>query len=59
MGKNLLKDHNNLFLTPSQHFLNKVIFSIFSAQVCVWALGIYLTTKNRKNDFSEKVLPGS
>ena len=29
MGKNLLKDHNNLFLTPSQHFLNKVIFSIF------------------------------
>ena len=25
MGKNLLKDHNKLFLTPSQHFLNKVV----------------------------------
>ena len=29
MGKNLLKDHNNLFLTPRQHFLNKVIFFDF------------------------------
>ena len=29
MGKNLLKDHNNLFLTPSQHFLNKVVPTTF------------------------------
>ena len=29
MGKNLLKDHNKLFLTPSQHFLNKVVSTTF------------------------------
>ena len=48
MGKNLLKDHNNLFLTPSQHFLNKVIFTIFCGQVYAQGSDTYLSTKKSK-----------